>query len=43
MTVVRRGRIEIGLRYQGKTVSVGQMIPDEQRRLLCSNLVRALK
>lgn len=43
MTAVRRGRIEIGLRYHGKTVSVGQMIPDEQRRLLCSNLVRALK
>jgi uncharacterized membrane protein len=43
LAVAREGRIEIGLRYLGKTVSVGQLISDEQRRLLCSNLVRALK
>lgn len=41
--VARNGRIEIGLRYQGKTVSVGQMISDGQRRLLCRNLARVLK
>ena len=41
--VARYGRVEIGLRYQGRTVSVGQLISDEQRRLLCRNLLRALK
>ena len=41
--VPRNGRVEIGLRYQGRTVSVGQLISDEQRRLLWRNLARALK
>ena len=41
--VPRNGRVEIGLRYQGRTVSVGQLISDEQRRLLWRNLTRALK
>ncbi len=39
----RNGRLGIGLRYQGKTVSVGQLISDEQRLLLRRDLVRALK
>ena len=42
-TIPRNGRVEIGLRYQGRTVSVGQLISDEQRRLLWRNLARALK
>lgn len=41
--VTRNGRVEIGLRYQGRTVSVGQLISDEQRKLLCRNLSHALK
>jgi uncharacterized membrane protein len=41
--VARNGRVEVGLRYQGKTVSVGQMISDGQRQSLCRNLARALK
>ena len=41
--VARNGRLEISLRYQGSTVSVGQMLSDEQRQLLCSSLARALK
>ena len=43
VSLARNGRVEIGLRYQGKTVSVGQLISDEQRKLLCRNLTRALK
>ncbi len=39
----RNGRLGIGLRYQGKTVSVGQLISDEQRLLLLKDLARALK
>lgn len=42
-SVARNGRLEIVLRYQGSTVSVGQMMSDEQRQLLCRNLQRALK
>lgn len=41
--VAKNGRWQIGLRYLGKTVSVGQMISDEQRLSLCRSLVRALK
>jgi uncharacterized membrane protein len=37
------GRVEVGLRYQGRTVSVGQMISDEQRQILCRNLARVMK
>ena len=42
-TISRHGRVEIGLRYQGRTVSVGKMISDEQRELLGRNLVRVLQ
>ncbi|MCY7389174.1 MAG: DUF2244 domain-containing protein [Burkholderiales bacterium] len=41
--IARHGRLEVGLRYQGRTVSIGKMISDEQRKLLCRNLVRVLK
>ena len=41
--VARNGRVDVGLRYQGKTVLIGKMISDEQRALLCRNLVRVLK
>lgn len=41
--ISRNGQVEIGLRYQGRTVSVGQLISDEQRQLLWRNLARALK
>lgn len=40
--VARNGRVDVGLRYQGKTVLIGKMISDEQRMLLCRNLVRVL-
>lgn len=43
VALARNGRLGIGLRYQGKTVSVGQLISDEQRLLLRKDLVRALK
>ena len=43
VALARNGRLGIGLRYQGKTVSVGQLISDEQRLLLRRDLVRALK
>ena len=42
-TISRHGRVEIGLRYQGRTVSVGKMISDHQRALLGRNLVRVLQ
>jgi len=42
-TVARNGRLEVGLRYMGKTVLVGKMITDEQRKSLCRSLVRVLK
>ncbi len=41
--VARNGRLEVGLRYMGKTVLVGQMISDEQRKSLCRSLARVLK
>ena len=41
--VARNGRVEIGLRYQGRTVSVGQWMSDQQRKLLCRDLARVLK
>ena len=41
--VARNGQVDVGLRYQGKTVLIGKMISDEQRVLLCRNLVRVLK
>lgn len=37
------GRVEVGLRYQGRTVAIGEMISNEQRQLLGRNLARALK
>ena len=43
VALARNSRLGIGLRYQGKTVSVGQFISDEQRLLLRRDLVRALK
>jgi uncharacterized membrane protein len=43
LEVARNGRLEIGLRYQGRTVSIGQMISDEQRQMLCRNVARVLK
>ena len=42
-SISRHGRVEIGLRYQGRTVSVGKMISDEQRAMLGRNLVRVLQ
>lgn len=41
--IARNGRVEVGLRYLGKTISIGKMISDEQRALLCRNLKRVLK
>ena len=41
--VARHGRVEVGLRYQGRTVLIGKMISDEQRQSLCRNLARVLK
>lgn len=41
--VASNGRMELGLRYQGRTVSVGKLVSNEQRRLLWQNLARALK
>ena len=43
LAIPREGQVEIGLRYQGRTVSVGRLISDEQRQLLRRNLARALK
>ncbi|MEO8383950.1 MAG: DUF2244 domain-containing protein [Betaproteobacteria bacterium] len=43
LPVARNGRLEIGLRYMGKTVFVGKMISDAQRISLCRSLVRVLK
>ena len=43
LAIPRKGQVEIGLRYQGRTVSVGRLISDEQRQLLLRNLARALK
>ena len=42
-TVARNGRLEVGLRYMGKSVLVGKMISDEQRKSLCRSLARVLK
>ena len=42
-SVARNGKLEIGLRYMGRTVLVGKMISDEQRISLCRSLVRVLK
>ena len=41
--VARHGRVEVGLRYQGRTVLIGKMISDEQRQSLCRSLARVLK
>lgn len=41
--IARNGRVEVGLRYLGRTVLIGKMISDEQRELLCQNLKRVLK
>lgn len=41
--VARYGRVEVGLRYQGRTVLIGKMISDEQRQALCRSLARVLK
>ena len=41
--IARYGRVEVGLRYQGRTVLIGKMISDEQRQSLCRNLARVLK
>ena len=43
LAIARNGRVEVGLRYLGKTVLIGKMISDEQRELLCRNLKRVLK
>lgn len=41
--VARNGKLEVVLRYMGKTVLVGKMISDDQRQSLCRNLARVLK
>ena len=41
--VARNGRMDVGLRYKGRTVLIGKMISEEQRELLCRNLKRVLK
>ena len=41
--IARNGRVEVGLRYLGRSVLIGKMISDEQRDLLCRNLKRVLK